>query len=586
LISGSIPPGTPLLPGTISNEPTRLSGLRARRERQAQEEAKTDETAGLLRGKRNMPFQQPPSGSSPRSPEFVLSYEGFPSAEPPRRGKSRKYYGVRVGRTIGVFDTWVECQSVVNGIRAAEFRSFYSFLEARDYVMSGRNNRKICYMTLAHLAPALAPTSFQGGRALRATLRVLQEGETHAHEFMCCLDSGSDVNLANRSLLHDVHPVEFEEIAHCGVETQFTEEGTLRVLLRGDVVEVPALVAVKEQLPHGCAVLLGVPGVDDLGVRLDAHRAKRVKRLECNVGEKTLRTWLEANGVQKVAKVSFDVNEVDVNPELPDALQARVRSLLKQYEDVFAGLQDSLPKPFATDPVELKFVDNPEPQSIPEPRWTFAQKQGLTSWAEEGLKNGSLELSTSRWASRPHIVMKTPAHTHKDLIDIGKCKLSVCGDYRMVNKQILKIVPNLPNGLEEVERAAGHEYYWETDAVACYLQFVLAHGRSREALAVWSPVGLVQPTTLPFGQRNSGTEAQGPYRAVAAEMNPGRHGNYVDDWIGYSNSLEQLTADFEVFLRVCRKYSITLGPPKTRFGYKEAQFFGFRVNKLGFGFIA
>jgi hypothetical protein len=371
--------------------------------------------------------------------------------------------------------------------------------------MSGQNNRKICFMTLANLAPALAPTSFQGGRALRATLRVLQEGETQAHEFMCCLDSGSDMNLANRSLLHDVHPVEFEEIAHCGIETQFQEEGTLRVFLCGDVVEVPALVAVKEQLPHGCTVLLSVPGVDDLGVRLDAHRAKRLKRLECNVGEKMLRTWLEANGAQKVAKVSFDVNEVDVNPELPDALQARVRGLLKQYEDVFAGLQDSRPKPFAADPVELKFVDNPEPQRIPEPRWTFAQKQVLTSWAEEGLKNGSLELSTSRWASRPHIVMKTPAHAHKDLIDIGKCKLRVCGDYRMVNKQILKIGPNLPNGLEEVERAAGHEYYWETDAVACYSQFVLAHGRSREALAVWSPVGLVQPTTLPFGQRNSGT---------------------------------------------------------------------------------
>ena len=71
------------------------------------------------------------------------------------------------------------------------------------------------------------------------------------------------------------------------------------------------------------------------------------------------------------------------------------------------------------------------------------------------VKNGSLELSKSRWASRPHIVMKTPAHTHKDLIDVGKCKLRVCGDYRLVNQQIVKIVPNLPTGLEEVERAAG-----------------------------------------------------------------------------------------------------------------------------------
>jgi hypothetical protein len=177
--------------------------------------------------------------------------------------------------------------------------------------------------------------------------------------------------------------------------------------------------------------------------------------------------------------------------------------------------------------------------------------------------------------------MKTPAAAHKDLVDIGKCKIRVCGDYRMVNQQILKIVRNLPNGLDEVEKAVGHRVYWETDAVACYSQFVLAPGRSREALAVCSPIGLVQPTTLPFGQRNSGTEAQGPYRAAASEMNPGRHGNYVDDWIGYSNDLEQLLTDFAVFLGVCAKYSITLGPPKTRFGYPEAPFFGFRVNEEG-----
>jgi hypothetical protein len=176
--------------------------------------------------------------------------------------------------------------------------------------------------------------------------------------------------------------------------------------------------------------------------------------------------------------------------------------------------------------------------------------------------------------------MKTSAHTHRDLIDEGKSKLRVCGDYCMVHKQILKIVPNLPNGLEEVEKAAGYEFYWETDAVACYSQFVLALGQSREALAVCSPVGLVQPTTLPFGQRNSGTEAQGPYRAAAAKMNKARHGNnYVDDWIGYANNIEDLFADFIVFLRVCRKYSITFGLPKTRFDFREAQFFVFRVNK-------
>ncbi len=80
--------------------------------------------------------------------------------------------------------------------------------------------------------------------------------------------------------------------------------------------------------------------------------------------------------------------------------------------------------------------------------------------------------------------MKTPAHAHKDLIDVGKCKLRVCGDYRLVNQQIVKIVPNLPAGLEEVEKAAGHRWYWETDAQACYSQFVLSPGLSREGPSI------------------------------------------------------------------------------------------------------
>jgi hypothetical protein len=154
---------------------------------------------------------------------------------------------------------------------------------------------------------------------------------------------------------------------------------------------------------------------------------RKMRRLECNVGEQTLRAWLESNGTKEVSTVSFDIDEVQINADLPEDIKSRVRALLKEYEDVFAGEQDSLPKPFAAEPVELKFISNPEPQSVPEPRWTFAQKQVLSSWAEDGLRNGSLELSTSYLLGVPaHIVMKTLAHAHKDLVDVGKCKLRVC----------------------------------------------------------------------------------------------------------------------------------------------------------------
>jgi hypothetical protein len=150
---------------------------------------------------------------------------------------------------------------------------------------------------LRTLSPPLKPrpASFVACRALRATVHVLQEGESKPIRVQACLDSGADVNLASRYLLHDVHPIVREDISNCGDSTEFTEEGTLWVVASGSAKGIPALVATKAQLPHACDVLLGVPGVDDLGVKLDSHRGKARRALECHVGEKALRAWLEAN---------------------------------------------------------------------------------------------------------------------------------------------------------------------------------------------------------------------------------------------------------------------------------------------------
>ena len=141
------------------------------------------------------------------------------------------------------------------------------------------------------------------------------------------------------------------------------------------------------------------------------------------------------------------------------------------------------------------------------------------------------------------------------------------------------MAPNLPTGTVQLEQAAGFKFYWEADSVACYNSFRLAEGESRAALAIWTPSGLVQPTVLPFGQKNSGTEAQGPHREAARNLQD--TSNYVDDWLGCANTLEQLCTSFDDFLRVCADANITINTNKTRVGYQSAQFFGFRVDEHG-----
>jgi len=154
----------------------------------------------------------------------------------------------------------------------------------------------------------------------------------------------------------------------------------------------------------------------------------------------------------------------------------------------------------------------------------------------------------------------------------------------MMNEQFNKIVPNLPTGTDELQRAAGYSWYWESDAHACYHAFPLAEGRSREALAMWTPIGLLQPTVLPFGQKNAGTHAQGPYRVAMSELSADakQHmSNYMDDFMGFGNDLDLLCSHFEEFLQVCQKNNVTLNPHKTKVGYTSADFFGFTADKSG-----
>lgn len=48
----------------------------------------------------------------------------------------RKFYAVKKGREIGVFNSWKECQEKINGFSGAQYKSFKTLLEAEDYLNS------------------------------------------------------------------------------------------------------------------------------------------------------------------------------------------------------------------------------------------------------------------------------------------------------------------------------------------------------------------------------------------------------------------------------------------------------------------
>ncbi len=66
---------------------------------------------------------------------------------------------------------------------------------------------------------------------------------------------------------------------------------------------------------------------------------------------------------------------------------------------------------------------------------------------------------------------------------------------------------------------------------------------------------------------------------LSVVWNPVSVTNYVDDWLGYASNFDELLRNFGEFLAVCLEHNITLNnTSKTKFGFPQAQFFGFKVD--------
>lgn len=46
----------------------------------------------------------------------------------------KKFYAVRKGKKTGIYNTWNECKEVVNGFSGAEYKSFTTLGEAKEYI--------------------------------------------------------------------------------------------------------------------------------------------------------------------------------------------------------------------------------------------------------------------------------------------------------------------------------------------------------------------------------------------------------------------------------------------------------------------
>lgn len=58
-----------------------------------------------------------------------------------------KYYAVKKGRKIGVYENWKECEEQIKGFNGAVFKSFSSLIDANNFIEEKEDNQEYTFPT-------------------------------------------------------------------------------------------------------------------------------------------------------------------------------------------------------------------------------------------------------------------------------------------------------------------------------------------------------------------------------------------------------------------------------------------------------
>ena len=253
--------------------------------------------------------------------------------------------------------------------------------------------------------------------------------------------------------------------------------------------------------------------------------------------------------------------DVQINPELSEEEQEKFRQLLIEFQDIFSDVPTQTH--LITHKIKLKHDDpiHCKPYKIPVHMMDRVEKE-----LDLMLKQGIIERSDSDYAS-PMVIVK------KKNTD----ELRICVDFSRLNA--ISVVDPMPQAEpEDILAKLGNAQIFSTFDACKGFYAIPMDPDSKNYASFITPRDCYRFNSMPFGL--SGAPAS--YSRMTRMMLRGAKNldNFVDDIIAHTKNDfdEHILALRELFTRV-RNANIKLRPTKSRVGYREIQFLGFKVSK-------
>jgi len=156
----------------------------------------------------------------------------------------------------------------------------------------------------------------------------------------------------------------------------------------------------------------------------------------------------------------------------------------------------------------------------------------------------------------------------------------VCFDLRGPNELIVSDAHPLPLPEQMFSELLGSNVFSKLDLTKGFWQIPMEK-ESRKILAMATPLGLRQPTAMPFGMKNAPAVFQREMQRVfEARLHRGV-GVFVDDIIIYSRTVEEHAELVEFVLRRLQETGYVANPEKCEFFKRSISFLGHVVSEGG-----